>query len=77
MIGPMLAEAWSALAANRLRSILTMLGMVIGVGAADPPGGPTAAAGCARRPTGLRAPGGGAAPELRRPGLRRRPRPPR
>ncbi|BCW88518.1 Macrolide export ATP-binding/permease protein MacB [Alphaproteobacteria bacterium SO-S41] len=33
MIGPMLAEAWSALAANRLRSILTMLGMVIGVGA--------------------------------------------
>ncbi len=33
MIGPMLAEAWSALAANRMRSILTMLGMVIGVGA--------------------------------------------
>ena len=33
MIGAMLAEAWSALAANRLRSILTMLGMVIGVGA--------------------------------------------
>ena len=33
MIGAMLAEAWSALAANRMRSILTMLGMVIGVGA--------------------------------------------
>ncbi len=33
MIGPMLAEAFSALSANRLRSILTMLGMVIGVGA--------------------------------------------
>jgi putative ABC transport system permease protein len=33
MIGAMLAEAWSALGANRLRSILTMLGMVIGVGA--------------------------------------------
>lgn len=33
MIGPMLAEAFSALGANRLRSILTMLGMVIGVGA--------------------------------------------
>ena len=33
MIGPMLTEAWSAMAANRLRSFLTMLGMVIGVGA--------------------------------------------
>jgi putative ABC transport system permease protein len=33
MIGPMLSEAWSAMAANRLRSFLTMLGMVIGVGA--------------------------------------------
>ena len=33
MIGAMLAEAWSALGANRLRSLLTMLGMVIGVGA--------------------------------------------
>ncbi|MCC6921332.1 MAG: ABC transporter permease [Alphaproteobacteria bacterium] len=33
MIGAMLAEAWSAMGANRLRSILTMLGMVIGVGA--------------------------------------------
>ena len=33
MIGPMLAEAFSALGANRLRSVLTMLGMVIGVGA--------------------------------------------
>ena len=33
MIGPMLAEALSALSANRLRSFLTMLGMVIGVGA--------------------------------------------
>src|SRR5512146_1359694 len=29
----MLAEAWSALVANRLRSILTMLGMIIGVAA--------------------------------------------
>jgi putative ABC transport system permease protein len=29
----MLAEAWSALIANRLRSILTMLGMIIGVAA--------------------------------------------
>ena len=33
MIGPMLTEAWSAMVANRLRSFLTMLGMVIGVGA--------------------------------------------
>ena len=33
MIAPMLAEAWSAMAANRMRSFLTMLGMVIGVGA--------------------------------------------
>jgi len=33
MIGPMLAEAWYAMAANRLRTFLTMLGMVIGVGA--------------------------------------------
>ncbi len=33
MIGAMLAEALSALGANRMRSILTMLGMVIGVGA--------------------------------------------
>jgi putative ABC transport system permease protein len=33
MLGAMLAEAWSALVANRLRSILTMLGMIIGVAA--------------------------------------------
>ena len=33
MLGPMLAEAWSALLANRLRSALTMLGMIIGVAA--------------------------------------------
>ena len=34
MIGlAMLAEAWRAIAANRLRSFLTMLGMVIGVAA--------------------------------------------
>ena len=33
MIGQMLEEAWSAIGANRLRSLLTMLGMVIGVGA--------------------------------------------
>ncbi|MBV8971271.1 MAG: ABC transporter permease, partial [Sphingomonadaceae bacterium] len=33
MIGSMLAEAWSALVANRLRSALTMLGMIIGVAA--------------------------------------------
>ncbi len=31
MLGAMLAEAWGALVANRLRSILTMLGMIIGV----------------------------------------------
>ncbi len=33
MIEAMLAEAWSALIANRLRSALTMLGMIIGVAA--------------------------------------------
>ncbi len=33
MIASMLAEAWSALIANRLRSALTMLGMIIGVAA--------------------------------------------
>ncbi len=33
MIGPMLREAWMAMGANRLRTFLTMLGMVIGVGA--------------------------------------------
>ncbi len=33
MIGPMLAEAWSSMVANRMRTFLTMLGMVIGVGA--------------------------------------------
>jgi putative ABC transport system permease protein len=33
MLGAMLAEAWSALLANRLRSSLTMLGMIIGVAA--------------------------------------------
>ncbi len=33
MISPMLSEAWMAMWANRLRTILTMLGMVIGVGA--------------------------------------------
>ena len=33
MIAPMLIEAWSAMAANRMRSFLTMLGMVMGVGA--------------------------------------------
>ncbi len=33
MIGAMLGEAWMAMGANRLRTILTMLGMVIGVGA--------------------------------------------
>jgi len=33
MISTMLAEAWSALLANRLRSSLTMLGMIIGVAA--------------------------------------------
>ncbi|MGQ5702469.1 ABC transporter permease [Sandaracinobacteroides sp. A072] len=33
MLGSMLAEAWAALIANRLRSGLTMLGMIIGVAA--------------------------------------------
>jgi putative ABC transport system permease protein len=33
MIAMMLREAWSAMNANRLRTFLTMLGMVIGVGA--------------------------------------------
>jgi len=33
LIGPMLSEAWVAMAANRMRTFLTMLGMVIGVGA--------------------------------------------
>ncbi len=33
MIGPMLAEAWHAMGANRLRAALTMLGMMIGVAA--------------------------------------------
>jgi len=33
MIGVMLGEAWHAMAANRMRTFLTMLGMVIGVGA--------------------------------------------
>lgn len=33
MISAMLAEVWQALRANRLRTFLTMLGMVIGVGA--------------------------------------------
>lgn len=33
MIVPMLSEAWSAMGANRLRTFLTMLGMMIGVGA--------------------------------------------
>jgi putative ABC transport system permease protein len=33
MIAPMLEEAWHAMGANRLRSFLTMLGMMIGVGA--------------------------------------------
>ena len=33
MIGNMLREAWQAMAANKLRTFLTMLGMVIGVGA--------------------------------------------
>ncbi|HRC61233.1 ABC transporter permease [Candidatus Propionivibrio aalborgensis] len=32
MLGAMLGEAWHAMGANRLRTILTMLGMVIGVG---------------------------------------------
>ena len=33
LLTPMFAEAWSALLANRLRSVLTMLGMIIGVSA--------------------------------------------
>ncbi len=33
MIGQMLAEAWHAMGANRLRAFLTMLGMMIGVAA--------------------------------------------
>jgi len=33
MFFPMLSEAWHAMGANRLRTFLTMLGMVIGVGA--------------------------------------------
>ena len=33
MLGAMLHEAWQAMGANRLRTGLTMLGMVIGVGA--------------------------------------------
>src|SRR3989338_3586510 len=33
MITPMLGEAWHAMGANRMRTFLTMLGMVIGVGA--------------------------------------------
>ncbi|HVN35868.1 MAG TPA: ABC transporter permease [Casimicrobiaceae bacterium] len=33
MIGQMLAEAWHAMGANRLRTVLTMLGMMIGVAA--------------------------------------------
>jgi len=33
MIGAMLGEAWRAMGANRMRTALTMLGMVIGVGA--------------------------------------------
>ena len=33
MLKAMLDEAWMAMGANRLRSALTMLGMVIGVGA--------------------------------------------
>ena len=33
MIGPLIGEALRAMAANRMRSALTMLGMVIGVGA--------------------------------------------
>ncbi|HTR58345.1 MAG TPA: ABC transporter permease [Casimicrobiaceae bacterium] len=33
MMAPMLAEAWHAMGANRLRSFLTMLGMMIGVAA--------------------------------------------
>ena len=33
MIWAMLGESWRAMGANRLRTLLTMLGMVIGVGA--------------------------------------------
>jgi len=33
MIGAMLSEAWIAMGANRLRTFLTMMGMMIGVGA--------------------------------------------
>jgi len=33
MISAMLGEAWRAMAVNRLRTLLTMLGMIIGVGA--------------------------------------------
>ena len=33
MLGPMLGEAWHAMGSNKLRTALTMLGMVIGVGA--------------------------------------------
>ena len=33
MLKAMLGEAWLAMGANRLRTALTMLGMVIGVGA--------------------------------------------
>ncbi|HMA30645.1 MAG TPA: ABC transporter permease, partial [Casimicrobiaceae bacterium] len=33
MIAQMLAEAWHAMGANRLRAFLTMLGMMIGVAA--------------------------------------------
>lgn len=33
MIEPMLSEAWAAMRANRTRTLLTMLGMMIGVGA--------------------------------------------
>ena len=33
MMSAMLREAWSAMNGNRLRTFLTMLGMVIGVGA--------------------------------------------
>ena len=33
MLGAMFGEAWHAMGANRMRTALTMLGMVIGVGA--------------------------------------------
>ena len=33
MFGAMLGEAWHAMGANRMRTFLTMLGMMIGVGA--------------------------------------------